>query len=178
MGLPPPLAATIARLPKISKKRFFRIPTAWLNSQVFYSDVIIPVYANPTCRECERKIPMLSNLKVMFVVVVVVVLAVSAYAFAAANTVPATKAGAGSGIVSGYTVTNVDYNLNATDPTILDSVDFTLSAAATTVKIKLVAAGSTWYDCALVSGMDWTCDTTTPSISVATIDQLDVVAAE
>lgn len=121
---------------------------------------------------------MLNNLKVMFVVLVVVVLAVSAYAFAAANTVPDSKAGAGSGVVSGYTVTSINYNLNATDPTVLDSVDFTLSAAATTVKIKLVAAGTTWYDCSLVSGMDWTCDTTTPSISVGTIDQLDVVAAE
>ena len=121
---------------------------------------------------------MLRNLKVMFVLVLVVVLAVGAYAFAAANTVPTSKAGAGSGAISGYTITNIDYNVNATDPTVLDSVDFTLSSAATTVKIKLVAAGSTWYDCAVVSGNDWTCDTTSPSISLSTVDQLDVVAAE
>lgn len=121
---------------------------------------------------------MLRNLKVMFVVMFVVVLAVGAYAFAAANTVPTSKAGAGSGVISGYTITNIDYNLNATDPTVLDSVDLTLSAAATTVKIKLVAAGSTWYNCTVVLANDWTCDTTVPAISLSTVDQLDVVAAE
>lgn len=119
---------------------------------------------------------MLRNFKVLFVVVIAVVLAVSAYAFAAANTVPDTQAGAGSGTISGYTVSNVVYNLNASDPTLLDSVEFTLDAAATSVQIKLVAAGSTWYGCTNVLN-DWTCDTTSPAQSVATMDELEVVAS-
>jgi len=118
---------------------------------------------------------MLRNLKVLSIVAVVIILAISTYAFAAANTVPATKAGDGSGVISGYTVTNVAYNLNATDPSSLDSVNFTLSAAATQAQIKLVAAGSTWYTCSIVSGNDWTCDTT--GATVASMDELKVVAA-
>ena len=118
---------------------------------------------------------MLRNLKVMSIIVVVIVLAVSTYAFAAANTVPATKAGDGSGAISGYTVSAVGYNLNATDPTLLDSVDFTLSDAATQVQIKLVAAGSTWYTCTIVTGNNWTCDTT--GATVLSMDELQVIAA-
>lgn len=118
---------------------------------------------------------MLRNLKVLSIIAIVIVLAVSTYAFAAANTVPATKAGDGSGAISGYTVTNVVYNLNATDPTALDSVDFTLSAAATQAQIKLVAAGSTWYSCTNGTGNDWSCNTS--GATVASMDELKVVAA-
>ena len=120
---------------------------------------------------------MLRNLKVLSVILVVIVLAASAYAFAAANTVPATKAGSGSGAISGYTVSNVIYNLNTSDPSLLDSVDLTLDAAAVNVQIKLVNAGSTWYDCSVVSGNDWTCDTTSPAQTVAAMDELEVVAS-
>lgn len=114
------------------------------------------------------------TLKVLLIVILVTIISATAYAFAAANTVPATKAGDGSGTISGYTVSNIVYNLNATDPSTIDSVDFTLSAAAVTAKIKLVAAGSTWIDCTVVSGNDWTCDTT--GVAVSTIDQLRVIA--
>lgn len=119
---------------------------------------------------------MLRNFKVLSVVMVAILLAVSAYALAAANTVPTTKAGTGAGAISGYTVSNVVYNLNASDPTLLDSVDLSLDAAATNVQIKLVAAGSTWYDCTNGSGNDWSCDTTTPAQTVASMDELEVVA--
>lgn len=119
---------------------------------------------------------MLRNFKILLVILVVFVVGLSAYAFAAANTVPDTRAGAGSGTISGYTVSAVVYNLNAADPTLLDSVDFTLDAAAVNVKVKLVAAGSTWYDCTVVSGNDWTCDTTSPAQTVSTMDELEVVA--
>lgn len=121
---------------------------------------------------------MSRSLKIMFVVFAILVISVAAYAFAAANTVPATKAGSGAGVISGYTVSNIVYNLNASDPTILDSVNFTLSAAAGTVKIKLIAAGSTWYSCTVVTGNDFTCATTATSLSVSTIDELAVVATE
>jgi hypothetical protein len=117
---------------------------------------------------------MLRSLKVLVVLMVVVVLAGSAYAFAAANTVPSTQAGDGSGTISGYTVSNVAYNLNSSDPSALDSVDFTLSAAATNVQIKLVSAGSTWYACTVVTGNDWTCDTS--GATVLSMDELRVVA--
>ena len=114
------------------------------------------------------------TLKVAVAVMIVSILAAVGYAFAAGNTVPLTKAGDGNGVVSGYTVSNVVYNLNTTDPSSLDSVNFDLSAAAVTAKIKLVTAGTTWYDCTIVSGNSWTCDTTGAAVSA--IDQLRVVA--
>ena len=55
------------------------------------------------------------TFKALLAVMTVLILAGAAYAFAAANTVPATKAGDGLGVISGYTVTNVVYDLNATD---------------------------------------------------------------
>ena len=117
---------------------------------------------------------MLRSLKVLFVLFTIVVISVATYAFAAANTVPDTKAGDGSGAVSGYTVTSVVYNLNTTNPATLDSVAFDLGASAAQVQVQLVTAG-TWYDCTLDTGTVWECDTT--GLTVATINQLRVVAA-
>ena len=117
---------------------------------------------------------MLRNFKILFVLFVIVAISAAAYAFAASNTVPATKAGDGTGAVSGYTVTSVVYTLNGADPSTLDSVAFDLGAAATQVQVQLVAAG-TWYACTLDTGTVWECDTT--GLNVATIDQLRVVAA-
>ncbi|MBK8781379.1 MAG: hypothetical protein IPO22_06165 [Anaerolineales bacterium] len=121
---------------------------------------------------------MLRNFKVLFVVIVVVILSAATYAFAAANTVPDTKAGDGTGTVSGYTVTDVVYTLNATTPTTLDSVSFDLGAAAATGKVKaqLVATTGTWYTCTQVGVTTvWTCDTS--GLTASSIDQLRVVAA-
>jgi hypothetical protein len=138
-----------------------------------------PIRAAPSkYGSAKQEKAMSRTLKIMFVVFAILIVSVAAYAFAAANTVPATKAGSGAGVISGYTVSNIVYNLNLADPTVLDSVDFTLSAAAGTVKIKLVAAGSTWYDCSVVTGNNFTCDTTATSLSLSTIDELTVVATE
>jgi len=115
------------------------------------------------------------TLKIVFVGLVVVIMAIAVYALAAANTVPATKAGAGAGVISGYTVTNIAYDLDDTDPTLLDAVEFDLSAAAETVTIKLIAAGSTWYSCTNVL-LHWTC--TAADVPLSTIDELEVVAVE
>jgi hypothetical protein len=102
---------------------------------------------------------------------------VAAYAFTAANTVPATNAGSGSGAISGYTVTNVSYTLNATTPTNLDQVAFTISPTTTaTLKVQLAAAGS-WYSCTN-SGGSVTCNTTSPQATVAGATQLTVVSAQ
>lgn len=116
---------------------------------------------------------MLKNLKVLLTIFVIIAISAAAYAFAAANTVPATRAGDGTGTVSGYTVTSVQYTLNATDPSTLDTVSFDLGAAAAQVEVQLVSGG-TWYSCTLDTGTVWDCDTT--GLTVATIDQLRVVA--
>jgi hypothetical protein len=99
------------------------------------------------------------------------------YAYAASNTVPSTTAGAGSGTISGYTVSSVAYGLNATTPTNLDQVTFTIApTTATTVKAQLASAG-TWYSCTNTAG-SVTCNTTSPQATVAAATQLTVVATQ
>ena len=105
----------------------------------------------------------------------VAVIAGGSYAFTASNTVPTTQAGQGTGTVSGYTVSAVGYTLNASTPTNIDAVTFTISpATATTVKAQLVAAG-TWYSCTNTAGAV-SCATTSPQMTVATAATLNVVA--
>ena len=108
------------------------------------------------------------------------VIAVALSGYAAANVVPASKAGDGNNTISGYTVSAVHYNLNASNPANIDSVTFTLNSApvaGSKVKIKLVSAGSTWYSCTMTVA-DASCATTSPQATVASADELRVVAAD
>lgn len=99
------------------------------------------------------------------------------YAYAATNTVPGSTAGAGSGAISGYTVSSIAYSLNATTPTNLDQVSFTIApAAASTVKAQLASGGS-WYSCTNSAG-SVTCNTTSPQATVSAATQLTVVATQ
>ena len=126
---------------------------------------------------------MFRNFKVLLIVFVAIVIAGSAYAFAGTNTVTtATKAGEGSAVVSGYTITDVVYTFNATDPTMIDTVTLTTSALATVVKVKLVAEGGAWYGCtevALSNGLDWTCNTSAaPTGTVELMTEISVFATD
>jgi hypothetical protein len=99
------------------------------------------------------------------------------YAFTAANTVPDTKAGDGAGTVTGYVLSSVHYNLNATNPANIDSVQFTLDSApvaGSTIKAQLFPAGS-WYTCT-ATGTSATCTTTGATVLAAT--SLRVVVAD
>ena len=69
-------------------------------------------------------------------------LASGAYAFTASNTVPGTQVGAGSGTISGYTATNVQYTLDPTTPTNVNAVAFTIAPTTTSaVKVQLASGG-------------------------------------
>jgi hypothetical protein len=107
---------------------------------------------------------------------VAAVVAPAAYAFTAANTVPNSNAGSGSGTISGYTVSNVSYTLNASNPQNVDQVAFTISPTTGTVKAQLVSGGS-WYACTNTAG-SVTCATTSPQATAAGVNQLTVVAAQ
>ena len=116
-----------------------------------------------------------SRTRAAVVAVIALLLAFGVYAFAASNTVPGTEAGSGSGAISGYTVSSVAYGLNATTPTNIDSVTFTISpTSAGTVKIQLASGGS-WYSCTNTSG-SVSCNMTSPQATVAETTQLTVVA--
>lgn len=116
------------------------------------------------------------KLRYIAALIAAVSAAAGIYAFTASNTVPPTNAGSGAGAISGYTVSNVAYTLNA-DPSKIDAVTFTLDKAAGTVKAQLVTAG-TWYSCTNTASFNWSCATTLPQASVAPADQLSVVATD
>ena len=119
----------------------------------------------------------LPRRRILVVGILAIGIASGVYAFAAANTVPNSTAGAGSGTISGYTVTNVAYTLNTTTPTNLDQVAFTIApTTASTLKVQLAAAGA-WYTCANAAG-SVTCNTTSPQATAAAATQLTVVAAQ
>lgn len=76
---------------------------------------------------------------------VAAIIAAAVFAFTASNTVPASKAGEGTGTITGYVVDTVHYTLNAADPSKVDSVTFNLDTAPVaggTIKAQLVTAGS------------------------------------
>ena len=107
--------------------------------------------------------------------VVAAAMATGAYAFTATNTVPASNAGSGSGAISGYTVSAIAYTLNATTPSDVDSLTFTLSANATTAKAKIVSGSTTYTACTIAGGVNVTCNFS-PDIAITTADSLSVIA--
>jgi hypothetical protein len=125
-----------------------------------------------TCMNINR------SLKLATVLLIVLILSMAIYAFAAANTVPGSLAGDGSGAISGYTVSAIHYVLNAANPGNIDSVTFTLSAApAVGGTIKITMNGTDWYSCTNVTTAV-TCATTTPQANVLGAINLRVVVAQ
>lgn len=72
----------------------------------------------------------LSLIRLVAILITLFVLAAATYAFAAANTVPTSLAGDGTGTISGFTVSNIHYTLNAANPAgDVSTVTFDLSPA-------------------------------------------------
>jgi opacity protein-like surface antigen len=106
------------------------------------------------------------------------VVATASFAFAAENTIAdGGKAGIGDGDVSGYSVTNVSWNLNNGSPDKVSGVSFTLSAAASEAYARALdapdgTAVSGWATCTNPSAFNWTCTFSTEP------NTLDVEAVE
>lgn len=115
-----------------------------------------------------------SRRRVLVLALLAFVVATAAYAFTAGNTVPASKAGDGAGAITGYTVSNVAYNLDAANPQLIDSVEFDLDAAAGEVKARVQAGGTNWASCTNAVNR-WTCDFTV-NPTVLSADELTVVS--
>jgi len=126
---------------------------------------------------------MFRNFKVLLTALVILVAAASAYAFAAQNTVPDSAAGYKASVVPGYTVTNVAYDLDATDPTLVDKITFAISPSSGTVVAAIVklqtADAGTWTDCTLAAGtapsMTVTC--TYGALELINVTALNIVAS-
>jgi len=120
------------------------------------------------------------KIRYLAVVMLVLIVAASAYAFAAANDVPESGAGDGNSTISGYTVTNVTYVLNSTNPANIDTAKFNVAptagaSAPVTVKIQLITNGS-WFGCSVVSGTQWSCAIS--GVTALAANNLRVVAAQ
>lgn len=95
------------------------------------------------------------NTAGIIAVLVAVVAGASAYAYTASVGITAHNAGAGSAVVSGYTVSGpTNYTFSA-DGTTIVGVDFDLDAAASDVAVALSAAApvhNDWVDCGASTG--------------------------
>jgi hypothetical protein len=86
-------------------------------------------------------------------------------------------------VIPGYTVINIVYDLDATDPTVVDAITFAISPSSGTVvaaiaKLQTATAGP-WNDCILVAGvapsMDVTC--TYGALDLIDVTALNIVAS-
>jgi hypothetical protein len=126
------------------------------------------------------------GLKILLALVASLAIAGGAYAFTASNTVPASTAGAGVGTVSGFTVTNLHYALNATTPANIDSLTFSVSPSIPStgsgkviVQAVLSTGGPSTYTCTTnTTGDVVTCATTSPQLTAALLTSVTVVAAQ
>lgn len=109
---------------------------------------------------------------------VALVFASTAYAMAASNTLnDAGKAGDGNNGISGYAVTGVSYNLYSSDPSLVESVEFDLDAAASDVQAGIDGTFGTCNN----SGNHWTCTFPTSgagTVTALSASNLRVIAAQ
>lgn len=107
------------------------------------------------------------------------VIGVGAYAFTASNEVPAKKAGAGSGEVTGYKVTSqVSYTFSE-DGTKMTKVNFTINEAASDVEVALsegAPVAADWTDCGASTGDEVVCTFPGGGVEDAKGDKLSVAA--
>ena len=124
----------------------------------------------------------LFNLKNLVLLLPTLIVAVSVYAFAAANVVPESGAGDGTGAISGYTASNITYDTNDDgDPSTLDEVTFDLAATAgagapTEVFVEVDAGTNTWFTCSAGVSPSWSCTIT--GTNTVDADALNLVAAQ
>jgi hypothetical protein len=117
----------------------------------------------------------------LFSLVTVAVVFALAYGAAASITVNNSNVGSGSGTVSGFSVSNVTWTLDSSDPTKIDKVEFDIDNTPNTV-YAAAFAGSTnvsdWVLCTLNSTKDHaTCDWSS-NFDSANINSLQVAAAK
>ena len=133
--------------------------------------------------------PLLRRL-LLPVAIVLAAFAIGGAVFTAANTVPNSTAGEGSNVVSGYTISNIVYNLNAVDPRDVDSITYdatadngSLVAALPNLKTNFETLPGTWYTCTRTGGApplhNISCDTTVGfQLTVLLITRMDVIITE
>lgn len=88
-----------------------------------------------------------NRYRVLTILVLMLIIGAATFGFADANTMPAAYfAGEGNSTVSGYTVTVLKFNLNASNPLQFSTMTFHLNGPASTVYVSLDGA-TTWISC-------------------------------
>ncbi len=111
--------------------------------------------------------------RTLVAVLLVLILSVAVYGFAAANVVPGSSAGDGSGAISGYTITGIHYALSGANPGNIATVTFTIAPAAAS-DVRITMDGATWSTCTNTAGAV-SCAVNQPALTAL---NLRVVAAE
>jgi hypothetical protein len=108
---------------------------------------------------------------------VLALLASGSYAFTSANTFAGAtpRSGSGTGAISGFAISNVHYELDATDNTRFSAVTFDLDGIAGDVRAKVLGAATTFSTCSVTTGTSWTCPITN---TVAESDSQTVIAVQ
>lgn len=96
------------------------------------------------------------------------------HAFASSNT-GASVGGEGAGIISGWDVSNINYQPSS-DPGRIASVEFDLNSPARKVSVKLVLDGSSYYQCANTGAYHWQCDLA-GGVEISSMDEVRVIAS-
>ncbi len=115
----------------------------------------------------------------LFAFVLASVVGVGAYAFTASNEVPAKRAGAGAGTVSGYKVTSQLSYTFSEDGTKMTKVNFSLDNEATDVKVALTEGApekANWVDCGATKTLEVECSFLPGGVEDAKGDKLSVAA--
>ena len=95
------------------------------------------------------------------------------YAFASSNS-EIKASGEGTGAISGWTTSNINYQLSS-DPSLVKSVSFDLDGPASTVSVKLSSNSTAYANCTNVNVYHWQCDFT-GGVSLSSIDEFHVIA--
>ena len=104
----------------------------------------------------------------------IAILSCATYAYASSAHV--VQGGEGASMVSGYAITDIEYHLAATDPSIIDAVEFDLDRPAVIVQIAMVSTAPTYYPCLQLEADHWRCDVS-PVVSVNEANELRVIAS-
>jgi len=121
---------------------------------------------------------MSKKFRILALLVLAVVMSAATYGFAAANSVPDGVAGEGTGDISGYTVTNVNYFLNSSNPTQFDHVTFTLNANAGDVYAGLGNGTLIYWTTCTGGPLNFSCDLSSSTVSVAAAIELHVSSVQ
>jgi hypothetical protein len=111
-------------------------------------------------------------------ILLVLILAAAIYGFAAANTMPGgTSAGYGEEAITGYTISSVQYRLQASNPRYIDQVTFTIAPTGVSSVYVGLVNGGTMYSCSEAGGTV-TCTIPATTVTALSANLLQVSATD